>query len=83
MEGNYGVQIFQKANAWQSLTDVPSKRPNLGGENLQFPLYTLPMFDQNILRKNVSQQIYWAQLFKANDVVNDLLKFTSSDTQIC
>ena len=24
-----------------------------------------------------------AQLFKANDVVNDSLKFTSSDAQIC
>ena len=34
-----------------------------------------------ILHLNVC--MIWAQLFKANNIINDLLKFTSSDTQIC
>ena len=30
-----------------------------------------------------SSEKIWAQLFKTMSLVNDLLKFTSSDTQIC
>ena len=44
----------------------------------------LPTTDSNWNVCSIQQNLTWAQLFKANDVlVNNSLKFTSSDTQIC